>query len=82
MNTFIIIVWILIILTFFLSSKIIALETLLIFQFAYGGLMMMRNIEPLMIPYQKLWVFNGYNRMDGLENNLLPANIKLLGYGS
>lgn len=44
--------------------------------------MMMRNIEPLMIPYQKLWVFNGYNRMAGIENNLLPANIKLLGYGS
>ena len=82
MNPLIIIVWILIVLTFLFSSKMIALETLLIFQFTYGGLMMMRKIEPLMIPYQKLWIFNGYNRITGLENHLLPPNIKILGYGT
>jgi hypothetical protein len=82
MTPFIIIVWVLIIFTALFSSKMIAMETLLIFQFTYGGIMMMRKIEPLMIPYQKLWVFCGYNHMTGEGNSLLPPNIKILGFAS
>ena len=82
MTPLIITVWIFITSTFFFSSKMIAMETLLIFQFTYGGIIMMRKIEPLMIPYKKLWVFNGYNQNNQLGDSFLPPNIKIMGYGS
>jgi hypothetical protein len=79
---YIIIVWILIIATFLFSSKLIAMETLLIFQFIYGGIVMLRKIEPIMVPYKKLWIFNGYNIITKDDSRNLLTNFTALDMGS
>ncbi len=48
-------------LTFVFVSKAVAVETLLVLQFAYGGLLMVRKMEAGMHAYRALSLFNGYN---------------------
>jgi hypothetical protein len=51
----------LLILTFLFASKTVAVDTLLMFQFVYGGLLTMRKLEAGMHPYRALFLFDGYN---------------------
>ena len=64
--------------TFLFLSKVIAVDTLLVVQFAYGGLLTMQKIEVGMHPYKELSLFNGYNAFaeDGTK---VPPRVEGLG---
>lgn len=47
-----------------ISSKLIAVEMLLVVQIAYMGLVSIDKLESLMYPFLNLWPVNGYNQMD------------------
>lgn len=73
--------WFLLVLVFFFVSKLIAIETLFIFQFTYGGLIMLKKLEPVMYSYKYLWVFNGFNHLydDGVY---VPPQVAAIDYNA
>lgn len=54
---------VLFILCFFLVSKLMGVEMMLIFQLAYAALLILEKKELLMVSFRNLWVANGYNNL-------------------
>ena len=67
------------VLIFFFSSQLIALELQFLFQFIYGCLITIRKMEPSIMPFTSLWIFNGYYYPidDGMT---VPPRLVALGY--
>lgn len=51
------------VLGFIFSSRLIAVEMILIFQISYGGLIMIAKLECYMDTLKNLWIVNGYNSL-------------------
>jgi hypothetical protein len=69
----------LLVLMFVFESKVIALEMQLLFQFTYGGLIMLRKMEVSLYPFEGLWIFNGYAYPIG-DGTRVDARVAALGY--